>query len=197
MVALAQRGEGLFPLPLRMLRSKRLHAVEREQKLEIHRLLSPERAVGVAEDGDALGGRNKIRPTSLVTLSTKSTTDFLAAPSFQDGSASAARAMVVVIASMQTRAAAMGYCVRVGGFQCGLLSTPVRFASSPQIVEKFLPRLRPHAESDSSGQCSRLWCLMDEEHPLASSVLSAPRSPVSTTAGKPFTARNTCPPVGI
>ena len=39
-VALEQRGERLFVLPFRMLRRERLHAVEREDQLEIHRLLA-------------------------------------------------------------------------------------------------------------------------------------------------------------
>jgi hypothetical protein len=43
----------LLVLPLRMLRRERLDAVEREQELEVHRLLAPQRAV-VVEDGDAL-----------------------------------------------------------------------------------------------------------------------------------------------
>ncbi len=59
-VALEQRGEGLLVFPLRMLRRERLHAIEREEQLEVHRLLRPERAV-VVEGGDTLGGRNKMR----------------------------------------------------------------------------------------------------------------------------------------
>ena len=59
-VALEQRGERLLVLPLRMLRRERLHPVEREDQLEIHRLLGPERAV-VVERGDALGGRHELR----------------------------------------------------------------------------------------------------------------------------------------
>ena len=58
-VALEQRGERLLVLPLGMLRGERLHAVEREEELEIHRLLGPERAV-VVEDRDALGGRDEV-----------------------------------------------------------------------------------------------------------------------------------------
>ena len=58
-VALEQRGEWLLRFPLRMLRRERLHAVEREEQLEIHRLLAPERAV-VVERGDALVRRNEI-----------------------------------------------------------------------------------------------------------------------------------------
>ena len=59
-VALEQRGERLFVLPLGMLRRQRLHAVEREEELEIHRLLGPQRAV-VVEGGDAFGGRHEVR----------------------------------------------------------------------------------------------------------------------------------------
>ena len=40
-VAPKQRGERLLLLPLRMQRREKLHAVEREQELKIHRLLGP------------------------------------------------------------------------------------------------------------------------------------------------------------
>jgi len=50
---------------------------------------------------------------SLVTFSTNSTTDFLAVPSFYEGSRSAACATVVVKTSAPTRATAMRWCVRV------------------------------------------------------------------------------------
>ena len=66
-VALEQRGERLLVLPLRMLRRERLHPVEREDQLEIHRLLAPERAV-VVERGDALGRRHKVRRAFLRDL---------------------------------------------------------------------------------------------------------------------------------
>lgn len=42
-----------------MLRRKRLHAVEREEQLEVHRMLSPERAVDI-KGGDALVTRYKV-----------------------------------------------------------------------------------------------------------------------------------------
>ena len=58
-VALEQRGERLLVLPLGMLRRERLHAVEREEQLEVHRLLGPERAV-VVEGSDALGDRDEV-----------------------------------------------------------------------------------------------------------------------------------------
>ena len=58
-VALEQRRERFLVLPLRMLRREHLHAVEREEELEIHRLLGPERAV-VVERGDALVRRNEV-----------------------------------------------------------------------------------------------------------------------------------------
>ena len=70
-IALEQRGEWFLRFPLGMLRRERLHAVEREEQLEIHRLLAPERAV-VIERGDAL--RLAARsPASLpsVTFATK------------------------------------------------------------------------------------------------------------------------------
>src|SRR5438067_9708303 len=50
-----------------MLRGERLHTVEREEQLEIHRLLAPERAV-VIERGNALLGRDKIRRAFLGDL---------------------------------------------------------------------------------------------------------------------------------
>ena len=43
-----------------MLRAKRLDAVQREEELDIHRLLGPQRAV-VVERGNALGGRHEVR----------------------------------------------------------------------------------------------------------------------------------------
>ena len=59
-IALEQRREWFLRFPLGMLRRERLHAVEREEELEIHRLLAPERAV-VIERGDALFRRNEVR----------------------------------------------------------------------------------------------------------------------------------------
>ena len=53
-VALQERRKRLGRLPLRMRGAQRLHAVDDERELHIHRLLGPERAV-VVEDGDALG----------------------------------------------------------------------------------------------------------------------------------------------
>ncbi len=47
-------------LPLRVLRCERLHSVEREGELDVHRLLGPEGPV-VVEDGDALGLRHEAR----------------------------------------------------------------------------------------------------------------------------------------
>jgi len=85
-------------------------------------------------------GGTKSGPPSLVTFATNSTTDFLAAPSFQDGSGpappalssvegsevegSAAWAMVVVSASAHTSAAAMRFCTRmvfIVGLYLGLI----------------------------------------------------------------------------
>ncbi len=57
-VAFENGGEGLLILPLGVLRREGLHAVQREEELEIHRLLGPERAV-VVEGGDAFRGGNK------------------------------------------------------------------------------------------------------------------------------------------
>jgi hypothetical protein len=50
-VPFQQRGDGLFGLPLRVLWSQRLDAVQREQELEIHRLLGSQRAV-IVKGGD-------------------------------------------------------------------------------------------------------------------------------------------------
>ena len=75
-VALEQRGERLLVLPLRMLRRERLHAVEREEELEIHRLLAPERAV-VVERRDALGRRHEIGRAFLRHLFDKGDDGFL------------------------------------------------------------------------------------------------------------------------
>ena len=106
-IALEQRGEWLLGLPLRVLRRKRLHAVEGKEELEIHRLFGPECAV-VVEHGDALGGRDEIRSALLRHLRDEfDRWTASAGPSFQDGSESAAWAMVVVIASAQTSAMAM------------------------------------------------------------------------------------------
>ncbi len=58
-VALQQRGERLRGLPLRMLGSQHLDAVEREHELGIQWLLGPQRAV-IVEGGDPLGFRHKI-----------------------------------------------------------------------------------------------------------------------------------------
>ena len=87
-VALEQRGERLLVLPLRMLRRERLHAVEREEQLEIHRLLGPERAV-VVEGGDALGRRHEVGRAFRGHLRDE-VDDGLAwpAPSFHEGSGS-------------------------------------------------------------------------------------------------------------
>ena len=70
-VALEQRGERFFRLPFGMLRRERLHAVEREVKLNGHRLLAPERAV-VVEGGDAFRHRHEIRRAGFRDLLDKS-----------------------------------------------------------------------------------------------------------------------------
>jgi hypothetical protein len=58
-VAFEQRRERLLVLPFGVLGHESLHSVDREEKLEIHRLLGPQRAV-VVEHGDALFGRNEL-----------------------------------------------------------------------------------------------------------------------------------------
>jgi hypothetical protein len=69
-VTLEQRRKRLLALPLRMLRRERLHAVEREEELKIHRLLGPECAV-VIKHGNALGGRPRVWRARLGDLSDK------------------------------------------------------------------------------------------------------------------------------
>jgi hypothetical protein len=59
-IAIEHRLERLPGLPLRMLRSERLDAIEDEGELEVDRLLGPERPV-VVEGGDALLGRHELR----------------------------------------------------------------------------------------------------------------------------------------
>ena len=56
-VALQHRREGLLVRPLRVLRGERPDPIEDEERLEVHRLLGPQRAV-VVEYGDALGRRH-------------------------------------------------------------------------------------------------------------------------------------------
>ena len=51
-----------------MLRRESLHPVEREEELEIHRLLGPQRAI-IVEHGDTFGHRHEIRPTGSYTIS--------------------------------------------------------------------------------------------------------------------------------
>jgi hypothetical protein len=63
-IALEHRLERLRVLPFRVLRRQRLDAVEREGKLEIDRLLGPQRAV-VVERGDPLLGWDEVRPALL------------------------------------------------------------------------------------------------------------------------------------
>ena len=59
-VPLEQRGEGFLVLPFGMLWCEFLDTVEREEDLEIHRLLGPQRAV-IVEHGDALSGWHEVR----------------------------------------------------------------------------------------------------------------------------------------
>ena len=59
-VALQHRLVRLRVRPFRMQRGHRLHTVERECHLDIHRLLNPKRAI-VVEGRDALGGCDQIR----------------------------------------------------------------------------------------------------------------------------------------
>ena len=57
---LSSEAKGSLSFHSGMLRRERLDAVEREEQLEIHRLLGPERAV-VVERRDALGDRHEVR----------------------------------------------------------------------------------------------------------------------------------------
>src|SRR5271155_6037778 len=75
-VALQKRGERLLVPPFGMLWGERLHAIEREQHLEIHRLLSPERAI-IVESGDPLRLRNKLGRALLRHAVDKSQTGLL------------------------------------------------------------------------------------------------------------------------
>lgn len=59
-----KRSERFIGFPLRMLWCNRLHAIERNEKLEVHRLLSPERAV-VVESGNAARRPDKAGPSVL------------------------------------------------------------------------------------------------------------------------------------
>ena len=58
-VALERRLERLLVLPFGMTRRERLHAVQRERELKVHRLFRPQGAV-VIEYRDAVGGRDKV-----------------------------------------------------------------------------------------------------------------------------------------
>ncbi len=58
-ITLEQRGERFLVLPFGMLGHEGLHAVEREEELNGHRLFAPERAV-VVEGGDAFWLRHKV-----------------------------------------------------------------------------------------------------------------------------------------
>ena len=58
-VAVQHRSEGLLGLPFRMHGRHRLHAVECKGKLDVHRLLDPQRAV-IVEHGDALRFRHEV-----------------------------------------------------------------------------------------------------------------------------------------
>ena len=79
---------GCVVLPFRMLRRQRLHAIEDERQLDVHRLFDPQRAV-VVERRDALIRRHEVRPPCVVTRETNVVMDCLVAPSFHDGSGSA------------------------------------------------------------------------------------------------------------
>ena len=56
-VAFEHGCEGFFVLPFRMLRGHLFDSIKDKERLHIHRLHAPERAV-VVEGGDTLGGNN-------------------------------------------------------------------------------------------------------------------------------------------
>src|SRR3954454_1511309 len=59
-IAPEERGEKLLVFPFGVLRRQRLHAVERESKLEVYRLLTPQCSI-IVEGGNAFGFRHEIR----------------------------------------------------------------------------------------------------------------------------------------
>jgi hypothetical protein len=59
-VAFQHRLEGLLVLPFRMQWRQGLHAIEREDQLDIHGVLGPQRSV-IVECGNALRHRHEIR----------------------------------------------------------------------------------------------------------------------------------------
>ena len=75
-VALEQRRKWLLVFPFRMLRRQRFHPIEREKELEVHRLLTPERAV-VVEGRDALVRWNEVGRTFLGNLRDEFSDGFL------------------------------------------------------------------------------------------------------------------------
>jgi hypothetical protein len=89
-VALEQRGKGLLVLPFRMLRGQRLDPVEREDKLEIQRLLGPN-VPSLSKVAIRSAGGTKSGEPCFVTRSTKATMAVLGAVSFHDGSGAWAR----------------------------------------------------------------------------------------------------------
>ncbi len=63
-VAFEHRLERLYGRPFRMLRSERLHPVQREGELGVHGVLDPQRAV-IVEHRDALRFRDEVGRTLL------------------------------------------------------------------------------------------------------------------------------------
>src|SRR6187399_1509844 len=59
-VAFDERGEGFRAFPFRMLRSKSLHVIDREEELEIERLFRPKRSV-LIESSDSFGWSHEVR----------------------------------------------------------------------------------------------------------------------------------------
>ena len=68
-----------------MLGGERLHAIDGEHHLERHGF-SDQSVPSLSKVAMRSGGGTKSGPPSRVTRATKSTIDFLAAPSFHDGS---------------------------------------------------------------------------------------------------------------
>ena len=88
-IALEHGGERLLVLPLGMLWRQSVDPVENEERLKIHRLLGPERAV-VVERGDAFRHRHEVCGTLFRHLFDEVHDDCFALPSFHEGNGSAA-----------------------------------------------------------------------------------------------------------
>jgi hypothetical protein len=96
----------ILGFPFRTLGRERLHPIECEEELEIHRLLAPECAV-IVKGRDPLVRRNKTAEPSFVTLLTNSVIDCLALPSFHEGNGSCALVMAEMARTVATKASVL------------------------------------------------------------------------------------------